>query len=195
MAVLRGLIDRRALVPACCVVDMLSEKFRCTVDGNAVPAGGNPRTNALLHFLWRLEMEGPNVQPEPADVAILARAVDDWQQEHYLYPFHTCNSQCINPKGWFGWYSRQPNGSGVFPDGDRIETREGRTICINMTSDLAAVIVQLKEKQWDKILKAAQASGKIKKRMMQMTVSKTPEPSEVPLVELRDDDSDLMDED
>ncbi|KAN0128322.1 hypothetical protein V8E53_005857 [Lactarius tabidus] len=79
--------------------------------------------------------------------------------------------------------------------GDCIETWEGRTNRINMTSDLAAVIVQLKEKQWDKILKAARASGKIKKRMMQMTVSETPEPSEVPLVELRDDNSDLMDED
>ena len=31
--------------------------------------------------------------------------------------------------------------------GDRIETREGRTICINMASDLVAVISQLKEKQ------------------------------------------------
>jgi hypothetical protein len=51
-----------------------------------------------------------------------------------------------------------------------------------MTSDLAAVIVQLKEKQWDKILKAAQASGKIKKRMMQMTVSKPPSLQRYPLL-------------
>jgi hypothetical protein len=78
--------------------------------------------------------------------------------------------------------------------GDRIETREGRTIRINMASDLVAVISQLKEKQWDKILKAARASGKVKKRMMH-TVSETPEPSEATLVELRDDDSDLMDDD
>ena len=78
--------------------------------------------------------------------------------------------------------------------GDRVETREGRTVRFNMTSDIIAVISQLKEKQWDKILKAALASGKVKKRMMQ-TISETPEPSEATLVELRDDDSDLMDED
>ena len=78
--------------------------------------------------------------------------------------------------------------------GDRIETQEGRNIRINTASDLIAVISQLKEKQWDKILKAAWASRKIKKRMMH-TVSETPEPSEATLVELKDDDSDLVDED
>ena len=78
--------------------------------------------------------------------------------------------------------------------GDHIETQEGRNICINTASDLVAVISQLKEKQWDKILKAAQASGKIKKQMMH-TVSETPEPSEAMLVELKDNDSDLVDED
>lgn len=50
-----------------------------------------------------------------------------------------------------------------------------------------------KNEQREKILKVARASGKIKKRMMQ-TISETPEPSEVIVVELRDDDSDLMDD-
>ncbi|KAF8260028.1 hypothetical protein EI94DRAFT_1812274 [Lactarius quietus] len=77
--------------------------------------------------------------------------------------------------------------------GDHIETWEGCTICINMALYLVAVISQLKEKQQDKILKAVQASGKVKKWMMHM-VSDTPEPSEATLVELRDDNSDLMDE-
>ena len=78
--------------------------------------------------------------------------------------------------------------------GDHIETWEGRNICINTTSDLVAIISQLKEKQWDKILKAAWASRKVKKQMMHM-VSETPEPSEATLVELKDDDLDLVDED
>ena len=78
--------------------------------------------------------------------------------------------------------------------GDHIETQEGCTIHINMALDLIAIISQLKEKQWDKILKAAQASRKVKKWMMHM-VSETLEPSEATLVELKDNNSDLMDED
>lgn len=77
--------------------------------------------------------------------------------------------------------------------GDHYDTREGRQINTHKAAELVAVVTKLKEKQWDKILKVARASGKVKKRMMQ-TVSETPEPSEVIVVELRDDDSDLMDE-
>ncbi|KAF8270720.1 hypothetical protein EI94DRAFT_1698592 [Lactarius quietus] len=69
----------------------------------------------------------------------------------------------------------------------------GCTIHINTVLDLVAVIAQLKEKQWDKILNAAWASGKVKKQMMH-TVSETPEPSEATLAELRDNNLDLMDE-
>lgn len=89
-AVLRGLVDRRALVPARRVADMLNEKFGYGIDGNG---GGNPRTNTLLRFLRRLEVEGPSAQPELGDVAILAGAVDDWQQKRYSYPFLKRNSQ------------------------------------------------------------------------------------------------------
>lgn len=89
-AVLRGFINRHALVPARHVADMLSEKLGYEIDGNG---GGNPRTNALLRFLRRLEIEGPSAQPDPADVAILVRAVGDWQHERYSYPFLKRNSQ------------------------------------------------------------------------------------------------------
>ncbi|KAH8980554.1 hypothetical protein EDB92DRAFT_1820526 [Lactarius akahatsu] len=82
-AVLRGLIDRRALVPAWCVAGMLSENLGYGLEGSSTAAGRNVRTDALLRFLHWLEVEGPNAELEPADVAILARAVDDWQQERY----------------------------------------------------------------------------------------------------------------
>lgn len=77
--------------------------------------------------------------------------------------------------------------------GDHFDTREGRPINPQKAAELIAVVSKLKEKQWEKILKVARASGKIKKRMMQ-TISETPEPSEVIVIELRDDDSDLMDD-
>ena len=88
--VLRGFIDRRTLVPARHVAEMLNEKFGYQIDGNG---SGNPRTNALLRFLRRLEMEGPSAQPEPGDAAILVRAVDAWKQERYSYPFLKNNRQ------------------------------------------------------------------------------------------------------
>ena len=46
--------------------------------------------------------------------------------------------------------------------GDHMETREGRTIHINSTSDLIAVVLKLKDKQWEKIFAAVQASVKRK---------------------------------
>ncbi|KAH8987812.1 hypothetical protein EDB92DRAFT_1817752 [Lactarius akahatsu] len=94
-AVLRGLVDRRALVPARRVAGMLGENLGYDLEGSGAAAGGNVRTDALLRFLHRLEVEGPNAEPEPADAAILARAVDDWQQERYSYPFLKRDSKVI----------------------------------------------------------------------------------------------------
>ncbi|KAH9061119.1 hypothetical protein EDB87DRAFT_485203 [Lactarius vividus] len=92
-AVLRGLVDRRALVPARRVAETLREKLGYRLEGSGAGPGGNARTDALLRFLHRLEVEGPNAEPEPVDAAILARAVDDWQQERYSYPFLKRDSQ------------------------------------------------------------------------------------------------------
>lgn len=78
--------------------------------------------------------------------------------------------------------------------GDHIETREGRAVHINSTSDLVAIVSKLKDKQWDKIFTAARASGKRKKKAPVSTSSVPPEPSRAAVVELRDDDSDLADE-
>jgi hypothetical protein len=75
--------------------------------------------------------------------------------------------------------------------GDHVETQEGQAIRINSTSNLVALVSQLKEKQWDKILSVARASGKAKKKMT-YAATECSEPSEVTLVELKDDDSDLM---
>jgi hypothetical protein len=75
--------------------------------------------------------------------------------------------------------------------GDHVETREGQAIRINSTSNLVTLVSQLKDKQWDKILSAAPASGKAKKKMT-YTVVESSKPSKVTLVELRDDDSDLV---
>ncbi|KAH9074154.1 hypothetical protein EDB83DRAFT_2312511 [Lactarius deliciosus] len=95
-AVLRGLVDCRALVPARRVAEMLGERLGYRLEGSgAAVGGGNARTDALLRFLHRLEVEGPNAEPEPADAAILARALDDWQQERYSYPFLKRDSEII----------------------------------------------------------------------------------------------------
>lgn len=94
-AVLRGLVDRRALGLAQRVAEMLREKLGYGLDSSDAAAGGNARTDAVLRFLRRLEVEGPSAEPEPADAAILARAVDDWRQERYSYPFLKRDSQVI----------------------------------------------------------------------------------------------------
>jgi hypothetical protein len=88
-SVLRGLVDRRALEPARHVAEMLREKLGYSLEGS----GGNPRTNAVLRFLRRLEMEGPGAKLDPADAAILVRTMDDWQHERYSYPFLKRDSQ------------------------------------------------------------------------------------------------------
>ncbi|KAI9461544.1 hypothetical protein BJY52DRAFT_1185373 [Lactarius psammicola] len=77
--------------------------------------------------------------------------------------------------------------------GDHVETREGRTIRISSTSDLVTIVSKLKDKQWEKILAAAWASGKRKKRAA-VVDPMSPKPSQAALVELRDDDSDLADD-
>ncbi|SRR6266404_3966461 len=72
--------------------------------------------------------------------------------------------------------------------GDHVESREGRSFHFNSTSNLTAIVSKLKDKQWDKILMAAQESVKRKKKVT-VDVS-LPEVSRA-VVELRDDDSDL----
>ncbi|KAI9458692.1 hypothetical protein BJY52DRAFT_1186813 [Lactarius psammicola] len=94
-AVLRGLVDRRALVLARRVAEMIRENFEYDLEGSGAAEGGNPRTDAVLRYLRRLEVEGPNAEPEPADAANLARAGDDWQQERYSYSFLKRDSQVI----------------------------------------------------------------------------------------------------
>ena len=94
--VLRGLVDRRALVQARQVAEMLRERLGYAEmgsvataagdhDGSSAGGGGNARTDAALRYLRRLEVEGPDAEPEP--LIITASEVDDWQQRQYYYPF------------------------------------------------------------------------------------------------------------
>jgi len=75
-SVLRGFADCRDLAHARRVAGMLAEQLGY-VEGNA-------RTDAVLRFVRRLEVEGPGAEPEP-----FAEADDDWrrQQLRCLYPF------------------------------------------------------------------------------------------------------------
>jgi hypothetical protein len=73
--VLRGFADGRDLAHARRVAGMLA--------GQLGYVEGNARTDAVLRFVRRLEVEGPGAEPEP-----FAEADDDWrQQQPYLYPF------------------------------------------------------------------------------------------------------------
>jgi hypothetical protein len=82
--------------------------------------------------------------------------------------------------------------------GDHIETREGRTIRVNSTSNLVTIVSKLKDKQWEKIFAAALASGRRKnmKAAAAAAVAATDSDSSQAAVvaELRDDDSDLSDD-
>jgi len=69
--------------------------FGYEMDGSDAAGAGSARTNALLRFLRKLEVEGLSAQMEPADEAILVRAVDDWQQKRYSYPFLKRDSEVI----------------------------------------------------------------------------------------------------
>ena len=76
--------------------------------------------------------------------------------------------------------------------GDHIETQEGRTTRVNSTSSLVAIVSKLKDKQWEKILAAAKAIGR-RKSLKKAVVAAMPESPQAPLIEIRDDDSDLSD--
>ncbi|KAN0113925.1 hypothetical protein V8E52_007233 [Russula decolorans] len=86
--VLRGLIDRRSIVQARRVAELLHSHLgyvegRGGSDGGGVDGegggdcNGNARTDAVLRYLRRLEVEGPNAIPEsPTD-----------SEGNYFYPF------------------------------------------------------------------------------------------------------------
>ena len=76
--------------------------------------------------------------------------------------------------------------------GDHIETQEGHTTCVNSMSSLVAIVSKLKDKQWEKILAAAKAIGR-HKSLKKAVVAAMPESPQAPLIEIRDDDSDLSD--
>ncbi|KAI0298661.1 hypothetical protein B0F90DRAFT_1632351 [Multifurca ochricompacta] len=76
--VLRGLVDRRALVQARQLADMISDRLGY-VEGDGSGKGGNARTDAALRFLRRLEVEGPSAEPETQEQPAL--------QQGYYYPF------------------------------------------------------------------------------------------------------------
>jgi len=85
--VLRGFIDRRDIVQARRVAELLHshlgyvEGRGCSdgggVDGEGGDGGsGNAHTDAALRYLGRLEVEGPNAIPEDSEV-----------DADYFYPF------------------------------------------------------------------------------------------------------------
>lgn len=78
--VLRGLVDRRELVQARRVAELLHNHLGYVEGGGS--GSGNARTDAALRYLRRLEVEGPAAKPEP-----LTRVDDDWQRHRYFYPF------------------------------------------------------------------------------------------------------------
>ncbi|KAJ3513243.1 hypothetical protein NLJ89_g3055 [Agrocybe chaxingu] len=73
--------------------------------------------------------------------------------------------------------------------GDHINIVEGQPMRVNSTSDLVAVVSGLKEKQWEKIMAAAIAIGKVKKK--KDGASQLAPPPPLTTIQLRDDDSDL----
>ncbi|KAF8258467.1 hypothetical protein EI94DRAFT_1807558 [Lactarius quietus] len=115
--------------------------------------------------------------PHRADVHDLQakRAISWWQ-----------TGEMIKPKKLLNEYSKANWG-------DHIKTREGRTIRITTTSGLVAIVLKLKDKQWDKIFAAAFASGRRKNLKKAVVAASTPESPQAALVELQDDDSDLSD--
>ncbi|KAH9008038.1 hypothetical protein EDB83DRAFT_2532246 [Lactarius deliciosus] len=79
--------------------------------------------------------------------------------------------------------------------GDHVETQEGHTVHITSTSNLVAIISKLKDKQWDKILKAALLSAKCKKKLAVIASEPLQPQSFTAQVEPRDDNLDLTEED
>jgi hypothetical protein len=86
--VLRGLIDRRKIVQARRVAELLHSHLgyvegRGGTNGAGVGGGdsnGNARTDAALRYLRRLEVNGPNAMPEPL-------LTDSGVDANYCYPF------------------------------------------------------------------------------------------------------------
>jgi len=80
-SVMRGFADRRELAHARQVADMLVEQLEYVEGGNARGDGdgGNARTDAVLQFLRRLEVDGPSARPDPVD--------DVSQSQRHLYRF------------------------------------------------------------------------------------------------------------
>jgi len=62
-AVLRGFIDRRYIVKARRVAELLHSHLGYNIEGGG--NSGNVRTDAALRYLRRLEVEGPDAIPEP----------------------------------------------------------------------------------------------------------------------------------
>jgi hypothetical protein len=61
--VLRGLVDRRELVQARQVAELIHSHLGYVEGGDG--SSGNARTDAALRYLRRLEVEGPHAKPEP----------------------------------------------------------------------------------------------------------------------------------
>jgi hypothetical protein len=81
-SVMRGFADRRELTHARQVADMLVEQLEYVEGGNARRGGGdgrNARTDAVLQFLRRLEVDGPRASASPVD--------DVSQQQRHPYRF------------------------------------------------------------------------------------------------------------
>ena len=76
--------------------------------------------------------------------------------------------------------------------GDHPETQEGGVIHINSTSKLVAIVSKLKDKQWEKIVATALASGRCKNVKVAAAVAVAAMDLGFAMVlELQDDDSDL----
>jgi hypothetical protein len=79
-AVLRGLLDRRAIEQAQRVAELLRDRL-----GYVEGSGSNVRTDTVLRFLRRLEADGPSAEPDPLP---LEQELDEHGGHHQpLYPF------------------------------------------------------------------------------------------------------------
>ena len=80
-AVLRGLLDRRAIEQAQRVAELLRDRL-----GYVEGSGSNVYTDTALRFLRRLEADGPSAEPDPLP---MERELDEHGGHHQLplYPF------------------------------------------------------------------------------------------------------------
>ena len=109
-SVMRGFADRRDLAHARQVAQMLVEQLEYVEGGDSHGADGdgNARTDAVLQFLRRLEVEGPRASPEPVDD-------DDWQQQRHLYPFLKKRNFEVRPPSLL-FHRLNPGGHQAFCD-------------------------------------------------------------------------------